>query len=84
MLNYADSELCGKWKVLPKIGLIDSQVLEKLLQHWFREGSKVLIFSYSVRLLTMLDYLMMQKSYSYTHLDGSMDPEERVSASLTI
>jgi DNA excision repair protein ERCC-6-like 2 len=84
MLNYADAELCGKWKVHPKVDLIDSQVLEKLLQHWFREGSKVLIFSYSVRLLKMLDYLMMQKSYSYTNLDGSMDLEERVSFILAI
>ena len=53
------------------------KVLEKLLQHWFREGSKVLIFSYSVRLLNMLDYLMVRKSYSYAKLDGSMDLDER-------
>ena len=32
----------------------------------------------------MLDYLMMQKSYSYANLDGSMDPEERVFISLTV
>lgn len=71
MLNYADSELCGKWKVL-----------EKLLQHWFKEGSKVLIFSYSVRLLKMLDYLMMQKSYTYANLDGSMDLDQRSPSSI--
>ena len=70
MLNYADAELCGKWKVL-----------DKLLQHWFQEGSKVLIFSYSVRLLKMLDYLMMQKSYTYANLDGSMDLDERMTYS---
>jgi SNF2 family DNA or RNA helicase len=56
---------------------ISFQVLEKLLQHWFREGSKVLIFSYSVRLLNMLDYLMVRKSYSYAKLDGSMDLDDR-------
>jgi DNA excision repair protein ERCC-6-like 2 len=27
----------------------------------------------------MLDYLMMQKSYSYCNLDGSMTLEERIS-----
>jgi len=64
--NYADAELCGKWKVL-----------EKLLQHWYREGSKVLIFSYSVRLLKMLDFLMVQKGYFYEILEGSMDTDER-------
>src|SRR5579862_8663263 len=62
LLNYADAELCGKWKVL-----------EKLLQHWYREGSKVLIFSYSVRLLKMLDILMVKKGYFYCTLEGSMD-----------
>jgi SNF2 family DNA or RNA helicase len=72
MLNYADAELCGKWKVL-----------EKLLSHWFKEGSKVLIFSYSVRLLKMLDYLMMQKSYTYASLDGSMDLDQRISISIS-
>src|SRR5271154_2921770 len=59
------------------------QVLQKLLRLWFREGSKVLIFSYSVRLLKMLDYLMMQKSYSYTSLTGSMDLDERTMPSST-
>jgi DNA excision repair protein ERCC-6-like 2 len=48
------------------------------LAHWFREGSKVLIFSYSVRLLGMLDFLMVKKSYSYCSLTGSMDLDERM------
>jgi len=62
---------------LPISSLLTIQVLEKLLQHWFREGSKVLIFSYSVRLLKMLDYLMVQHSYSYATLHGAMSLEER-------
>jgi DNA excision repair protein ERCC-6-like 2 len=66
LLNWADAELCGKWKVL-----------EKLLEHWDRQGSKVLIFSYSVRLLKMLEHLMMQKKYSQSLLDGKMSLEER-------
>ena len=77
ILNYADAELCGKWKVLANTVPADTQVLEKLLQHWFREGSKVLIFSYSVRLLKMLDYLMIRNSYTYASLHGAMDLEER-------
>jgi SNF2 family DNA or RNA helicase len=71
MLNYADAELCGKWKVL-----------EKLLHHWHREESKVLIFSYSVRLLKMLDCLMLRKSYTYANLDGSMDLDQRTHPSI--
>ncbi len=48
LANSADEELCGKWKVL-----------KKLLKFWHRERSKVLVFSYSVRLLKMLNALMM-------------------------
>jgi hypothetical protein len=28
MLNYADSELCGKWKVLPNVTLVDIRFLK--------------------------------------------------------
>ena len=68
-LNFADIELCGKWKTL-----------EKLLQHWYSEGCKVLIFSYSTRLLKMLDALMVQKEYLYCYLDGSLELEHRQQA----
>jgi DNA excision repair protein ERCC-6-like 2 len=73
LLNYADPELCGKWKVL-----------DKLLQHWYREGSKVLIFSYSVRLLKMLDHLMVRKGYMFCTLEGSMDLPERISFEIVL
>ena len=82
MYSWTDVELCRPRAMWEMEGLFYTftiwfQVLEKLLQHWFREGSKVLIFSYSVRLLNMLDYLMVRKSYSYAKLDGSMDLEDR-------
>ncbi|GAO50166.1 hypothetical protein G7K_4300-t1 [Saitoella complicata NRRL Y-17804] len=66
IINSADPELCGKWKVL-----------EKLLAHWYAEGSKVLIFSYSTRLLGMLNDLMMRLHYTYCYLDGSMPLDAR-------
>lgn len=64
--NYADSELCGKWAVL-----------EKLLSHWRGEDAKVLIFSYSVRLLGMLRDLFIARGYPHCYLDGKMKPHER-------
>ncbi|CCG84448.1 protein of unknown function [Taphrina deformans PYCC 5710] len=69
MQNGCDPELCGKWKVL-----------QKLLLHWKREGSKVLIFSSSVKLLDMLNDLMMQENYLYEYLHGSMSLEARAMA----
>ena len=39
IVNYANPEFCGKWKVL-----------RKLLKWWHSNGDKVLIFSHSVRL----------------------------------
>lgn len=65
---------------IPKHNVIDCQVLQKLLRHWYREGSKVLIFSYSVRLLKMLDYLMVQEGYIYDTLHGTMDLDESIFA----
>ncbi|KAG9519543.1 hypothetical protein E4T52_06397 [Aureobasidium sp. EXF-3400] len=65
--NYANADFCGKWKVL-----------RKLLKFWHSNGDKVLVFSYSVRLLRMLQMLFKSTtSYNVSYLDGSMKYEER-------
>ena len=71
IVNYANPEFCGKWKVL-----------RKLLRWWHANGdadnnNKVLIFSHSVRLLKMLQMLFHHTSYNVSYLDGSMSYDER-------
>ncbi|EEH16267.2 hypothetical protein PABG_06354 [Paracoccidioides brasiliensis Pb03] len=69
ILNYANHEFCGKWKVL-----------KKLLKWWHRNGDKVLVFSHSVRLLKMLQMLFKHTSYNVSYLDGSMTYDNRAKA----
>lgn len=66
IVNYANPEFCGKWKVL-----------RKLLKWWHANGDKVLVFSHSVRLLRMLQMLFNHTSYNVSYLDGSMTYEDR-------
>ncbi|KAK2737981.1 hypothetical protein FQN57_007335 [Myotisia sp. PD_48] len=66
ILNYANPEFCGKWKVL-----------KKLLKWWHANGDKVLVFSHSVRLLKMLQLLFNHTSYNVSYLDGAMNYDER-------
>ena len=66
MLNLANPEFCGKWKVL-----------KKLLRFWHENGDKVLIFSHSVRLLHILQHLFHNTSYNVSFLDGNLKYEER-------
>lgn len=66
IVNYANPEFCGKWKVL-----------RKLLKWWYANGDKVLVFSHSVRLLKMLQMLFHHTSYNVSYLDGAMSYEER-------
>lgn len=69
IVNYANPEFCGKWKVL-----------RKLLKWWHANGDKVLVFSHSVRLLKMLQMLFNHTSYNVSYLDGSMKYEDRAKA----
>ncbi|KAJ5130377.1 uncharacterized protein N7515_006416, partial [Penicillium bovifimosum] len=69
IVNYANPEFCGKWKVL-----------RKLLKWWHSNGDKVLVFSHSVRLLKMLQMLFHHTSYNVSYLDGSMSYEDRAKA----
>jgi DNA excision repair protein ERCC-6-like 2 len=66
IINYANPEFCGKWKVL-----------RKLLKYWHANGDKVLVFSHSVRLLKMLQMLFNHTSYNVSYLDGAMSYEDR-------
>ncbi|KAK1760535.1 switch 2 [Echria macrotheca] len=66
MLNLANPEFCGKWKIL-----------SKLLRFWHESGDKVLVFSHSVRLLRILQHLFHNTSYNVSYLDGSLGYEER-------
>ncbi|OJD20427.1 hypothetical protein ACJ73_08237 [Blastomyces percursus] len=66
ILNYANHEFCGKWKVL-----------KKLLRWWHGNGDKVLVFSHSVRLLKMLQMLFKHTSYNVSYLDGAMSYDDR-------
>ncbi|KAF9880730.1 SNF2 super family protein [Colletotrichum karsti] len=69
IVNLANPEFCGKWKVL-----------KKLLKFWHGNGDKVLVFSHSVRLLRILQHLFHNTSYSVTYLDGSLTYEDRQKA----
>ncbi|KAK4113613.1 hypothetical protein N656DRAFT_778414 [Canariomyces notabilis] len=66
MMNLANPEFCGKWKIL-----------KKLLRLWHENGDKVLVFSHSVRLLRILQHLFHNTSYSVSFLDGSLSYEDR-------
>jgi SNF2 family DNA or RNA helicase len=49
-----------------------------LLKLWHENGDKVLIFSYSVRLLNMLDLLFkMTTTYNVSSLSGKTPNDER-------
>jgi DNA excision repair protein ERCC-6-like 2 len=64
----ANPEFCGKWVIL-----------KKLLRFWHEHGDKVLVFSHSVRLLRILQYLFQLRgtSCNVSYLDGSLGYEER-------
>ncbi|CAM6043473.1 unnamed protein product [Sphagnum compactum] len=59
-LGLSDAQHCGKM-----------QTLETLLADWLRQGDKVLLFSYSVKMLDILDRFMIRKGYCFCRLDGS-------------
>ncbi|KAF3932693.1 hypothetical protein ABW19_dt0203161 [Dactylella cylindrospora] len=67
--NAIDPAFCGKW-----------QVLQKLLAFWKENDDKVLIFSYSKKLLKMLQILLNNTHYNICYLDGDMSLEDRTNA----
>ncbi|ESW04723.1 hypothetical protein PHAVU_011G120000 [Phaseolus vulgaris] len=59
-MGLSDVKHCGKMRAL-----------EKLLFSWNSQGDKVLLFSYSVRMLDILEKFLIRKGYSFSRLDGS-------------
>ena len=46
-------------------------MLKSLLSTWYAEDGKVLLFSYSVRMLDILEKLLIAEGHAYQRLDGS-------------
>ncbi|KAI9341776.1 P-loop containing nucleoside triphosphate hydrolase protein [Zopfochytrium polystomum] len=65
-MNMRDANNCGKWKIL-----------DELLTLWHQHGSKVLIFSHSLKLLGMLEEMVRLRGYGFLRIDGSMTAAER-------
>ncbi|KAJ6420436.1 hypothetical protein OIU84_027888 [Salix udensis] len=59
-MGLSDVKHCGKM-----------QALEKLMFSWASRGDKILLFSYSVRMLDILEKFLIRKGYSFSRLDGS-------------
>ncbi|KAJ8470063.1 hypothetical protein OPV22_024406 [Ensete ventricosum] len=59
-MGLSDVEHCGKMRAL-----------EKLLLSWTTGGDKILLFSYSVRMLDILEKFLIRKGYCFSRLDGS-------------
>ncbi|KAI6210840.1 hypothetical protein M3Y96_00370600 [Aphelenchoides besseyi] len=45
-------------------------VVESLLKLWYKQGQKVLLFSQSKQMLTILEKLVIMKGYGYLRMDG--------------
>ncbi|KAI6226799.1 DNA excision repair protein ERCC-6 [Aphelenchoides besseyi] len=45
-------------------------VVESLLKLWYKQGQKVLLFSQSKQMLTILEKLVLMKGYGYLRMDG--------------
>ncbi|CAH2039006.1 unnamed protein product, partial [Thlaspi arvense] len=59
-MDLSDVIHCGKMRAL-----------EKLMASWISKGDKILLFSYSVRMLDILEKFLIRKGYSFARLDGS-------------
>ncbi|KAF7079201.1 hypothetical protein CFC21_083471 [Triticum aestivum] len=67
-MGLSDSEHCGKMRAL-----------ERLLSLWTLQGDKILLFSYSVRMLDILEKFLIRKGYCFSRLDGSTPMNARQS-----
>ncbi|KAJ8764705.1 hypothetical protein K2173_007794 [Erythroxylum novogranatense] len=59
-MELSEVKNCGKMRAL-----------EKLMFSWVSQGDKILLFSYSVRMLDILEKFLIRKGYSFARLDGS-------------
>ncbi|XP_030462305.1 switch 2 [Syzygium oleosum] len=65
-MGLSDVKHCGKMRAL-----------EKLMLSWISQGDKVLLFSYSVRMLDILEKFLIRKGYCFSRLDGSTPANAR-------
>ncbi|PKA52576.1 DNA repair and recombination protein RAD54 [Apostasia shenzhenica] len=65
-MGLSDVQHCGKMLAL-----------EKLMFDWTKHGNKVLLFSYSVRMLDILEKFLIRKGYCFSRLDGSTPMSSR-------
>ncbi|XP_033738502.1 DNA excision repair protein ERCC-6-like 2 isoform X2 [Pecten maximus] len=65
--TLSDPKYCGKMKIL-----------KGLLSVFSRDHSKVLLFSYSTKVLDILEQYMMTTGYEYRRLDGSTSVKKRM------
>ncbi|XVE49947.1 hypothetical protein DITRI_Ditri01bG0123000 [Diplodiscus trichospermus] len=67
-MGLSDTRHCGKMRAL-----------EKLMSSWASKGDKILLFSYSVRVLDILEKFLIRKGYCFSRLDGSTPTNMRQS-----
>ncbi|XWS39451.1 hypothetical protein CRYUN_Cryun18bG0055000 [Craigia yunnanensis] len=67
-MGLSDTRHCGKMRAL-----------EKLMSSWALKGDKILLFSYSVRMLDILEKFLIRKGYCFSRLDGSTPTNMRQS-----
>lgn len=67
-MTLSDAKNCGKMRAL-----------EKLMTSWAKKGDKILLFSYSVRMLDILEKFLIRKGYCFSRLDGSTPSNVRQS-----
>ncbi|KAK3612352.1 hypothetical protein CHS0354_011070 [Potamilus streckersoni] len=65
--TLSNPKYCGKMKVL-----------QGLLEVFYKDHSKVLLFSYSTQVLDILEHYVMSTSYEYRRIDGSISSKKRV------
>ncbi|KAL6890122.1 hypothetical protein ACP4OV_008885 [Aristida adscensionis] len=67
-MGLSDAEHCGKMRAL-----------ERLLSLWTQQGDKILLFSYSVRMLDILEKFLIRKGYCFSRFDGTTPMNARQS-----
>lgn len=65
-MGLSDAQHCGKMRAL-----------DKLMASWISQGDKILLFSYSVRMLDILEKFLIRKGYCFSRLDGSTPMNSR-------
>ncbi|EMP39330.1 Putative DNA repair and recombination protein RAD26-like protein [Chelonia mydas] len=81
LFTMGKAHLCGRTAlssfsmILPEM---EPQVLQQLLNHFRKNKDKVLLFSFSTKLLDVLEQYCMASGLDYQRLDGNTKSEDRV------